>query len=69
MGISIGSLLIILLIVVMLFGTKKLRTLGDDLGAAIKNFRGAVKDEEDKTVKKDSSGQIIEGEVKDKSNV
>ncbi len=45
-GIGIWQLLIILLIVVMLFGTKKLRTLGSDLGGALKGFKNAMKDEE-----------------------
>ena len=41
-GISIWQLLIILAIVIMLFGTKRLRTLGSDLGSAVKGFRSAV---------------------------
>jgi sec-independent protein translocase protein TatA len=45
-GIGIWQLLIILLIVVMLFGTKKLRNLGSDLGGALKGFKNAVKDDE-----------------------
>ena len=44
MGISIWQLLIVLVIVLLLFGTKKLRNMGGDLGAAIRNFRGAVKE-------------------------
>ncbi len=44
MGISVWQLLIILLIVVMLFGTKRLRGLGSDLGSAISGFRKAVND-------------------------
>jgi sec-independent protein translocase protein TatA len=44
MGISIWQLLIVLLIVVLLFGTKRLRNIGADLGGAIKSFRGAVRD-------------------------
>ncbi|MEM0955363.1 MAG: twin-arginine translocase TatA/TatE family subunit [Pseudomonadota bacterium] len=48
-GISVWQLLIILLIVMMLFGTKRLRGLGSDLGAAIKGFRSSVSaDEGDK---------------------
>ena len=46
-GISIWQLLIILAIVVMLFGTKKLRSMGGDLGEAIKGFRNSVKDDKD----------------------
>ncbi len=41
-GISIWQLLIILAIVIMIFGTKKLRGLGGDLGGAIKNFKSAM---------------------------
>ncbi|WP_347330357.1 twin-arginine translocase TatA/TatE family subunit [Marinimicrobium locisalis] len=44
MGISIWQLLIVLLIVIMLFGTKRLRGLGSDLGSAISGFRKSVKD-------------------------
>ncbi|WP_318490261.1 twin-arginine translocase TatA/TatE family subunit [Photobacterium leiognathi] len=43
--ISIGKLLIVGLIFVLLFGTKKLRTFGSDLGYALKGFQNAVKDE------------------------
>lgn len=45
-GISVWQLLIILAIVVMLFGTKRLRTLGSDLGSAVKGFRKSMTDEE-----------------------
>lgn len=46
-GISIWQLLIVLAIVVMIFGTKKLRGLGGDLGGAIKNFKNAMNSEKD----------------------
>ncbi|MCP1673292.1 sec-independent protein translocase protein TatA [Natronocella acetinitrilica] len=45
-GISVGSLLLILIIVLLVFGTKKLRNVGGDLGGAIKGFRSAMKDGE-----------------------
>lgn len=45
-GISIWNLLIIAVIVVLLFGTNKLRTLGSDLGASIKGFKKAMSDEQ-----------------------
>lgn len=45
-GISIWQLLIILAIVVLLFGTKKLRGMGGDLGGALKNFKQAMKDDD-----------------------
>jgi sec-independent protein translocase protein TatA len=73
MGISIWQLLIILAIVVLLFGTKKLRNIGGDLGGAIKSFRSAVKDgdgnkdeaqqAEAKAIDDGGEGQTIEGEV------
>ena len=44
MGISIWQLLIVLVIVLLLFGTKKLRNIGGDLGGAIKNFKSSMKD-------------------------
>jgi sec-independent protein translocase protein TatA len=43
-GISIWQLLIVLVIVLLLFGTKKLRNLGSDLGGAVKGFRSSMKD-------------------------
>jgi len=43
-GISIGSILLVLLIVFLIFGTKRLRGIGEDLGAALKGFRKGVKD-------------------------
>lgn len=46
-GISVWQLLIVLVIVVLLFGTKKLRSMGGDLGSAIRSFKSAVKDGED----------------------
>ena len=46
-GISIWQLLIILAIVIMLFGTKRLRTIGSDLGSAVKGFRKSMSDDGD----------------------
>ncbi|WP_323814147.1 twin-arginine translocase TatA/TatE family subunit [Cellvibrio sp. NN19] len=45
-GISIWQLLIVLAIVVMLFGTKRLRSLGSDLGSMIKGFKSSMNNEE-----------------------
>ncbi|ASF16843.1 Sec-independent protein translocase subunit TatA [Shewanella xiamenensis] len=53
-GISIWQLLIIALIVVLLFGTKKLRSLGGDLGGAVKGFKNAMSSEEDKKALEDT---------------
>lgn len=55
-NISWPQLLIILVIVLAIFGTKRLRTLGSDLGSAVKGFRGAMKEaEEEKDQLKDDS--------------
>ena len=45
-GISLWQLLIVLLIVILLFGTKKLKTLGTDLGSAVKGFKKSVSDKD-----------------------
>ncbi len=45
-GISLWQLLIILLIVVLIFGTKRLKGIGSDLGGAVKGFRSAMQDGE-----------------------
>ncbi len=72
-GISIWQLLIILLIVLLLFGAKRLRTLGSDLGAAVKGFRSAVKEgEEEAAAEKkeperlEDKRKVVEGEVERK---
>jgi len=65
-SLSIWHWLIVLLVVVLIFGTKKLRNIGSDLGGAVKNFKEGVREDEPKEVEQDS--QTIEGEVKDKSN-
>jgi sec-independent protein translocase protein TatA len=67
---SVPQLLVILAIVLVLFGAKKLRNIGADLGGAIKNFRKSVKENEDDVPNKvnDGSdanrvqGQVIEAE-------
>lgn len=46
-GISLGSLILIFLIVLLLFGTKKLREIGTDLGYAIRNFRKGLQESSD----------------------
>ena len=48
MGISIWQLLIILVIVILLFGTKRLKNIGSDIGGALKGFKKAVDDGEGK---------------------
>ena len=64
---SIWHWLVVLAIVLVVFGTKKLRNIGGDLGGAVKSFKDAVKDENAKiSDKSDSSGRTIDAEVKDK---
>jgi len=70
MGIGIWQLVIILLIVLLLFGAKRLRNVGSDLGSAVKGFRSAIKDEEKKENIEQAEGKVIEGEVtKEKDKV
>ncbi len=51
MGISMSQLLIILLVVALIFGTKKLRNIGDDLGSAVKGFKKGISDDETQEIK------------------
>lgn len=68
MGISIWQLLIVLAIVILLFGTKKLKNIGGDLGSAVKGFKKAVKEgEEAQASLEKREGETIEGEVSSKS--
>jgi sec-independent protein translocase protein TatA len=69
---SIWHWLIVLLVVVLIFGTKKLRNLGQDLGGAVKGFKEGMKTEDDKPgaagkIEGAGAGQTIDAEVKDKS--
>ena len=70
-GISIWSLVLILVIVVLLFGTKRLKNVGGDLGGAIKSFKKAVNETDSKDAKKiaDEADSVIEGKVKEKDKV
>ncbi len=69
-GISIWQLLIILAIVLLLFGAKRLRNLGGDLGTAVKGFKSAMREgeEEGKNAADqiEGKGQTIDGEVTSK---
>lgn len=65
MGFGVTELIIILVIVLVLFGAKRLKNVGSDLGSAVKGFKNAVKDEEEKPkeqIQKSESG-VIEGEA------
>ena len=58
-GISIWQLLIIAVIVILLFGTKKLRNLGGDLGSAVKGFKNAVTDDKEEKVEVTHESETI----------
>lgn len=63
-NIGIWQLLIVVVIVVLLFGTKKLRNLGGDLGSAVKGFKKAVTDDEStKTADTENSDSITDKTV------
>jgi sec-independent protein translocase protein TatA len=66
MGISVTKLLIVLAIIVVIFGTKRLKNVGADLGSAIKNFRSSLREEEDKDAVKSNEDNPIDGEVTSK---
>jgi sec-independent protein translocase protein TatA len=65
--ITVPKLLILLAIIMVIFGTKKLRNIGTDLGDAIKGFRTALKDGESEGEKvaetSDDKNKVIEGET------
>ncbi len=69
-GLSIWHWLILLVIVLLVFGTKKLRNIGADLGGAVKGFKDGMKGEgEDEAAKKTelgAPGTTIEGEIKER---
>ncbi len=66
-GISIWQLLIIALIVVLLFGTKKLRSLGGDLGGAVKGFKNAMSDEDKKALEEKNAAEKTAEKAEDKA--
>ena len=68
-SLSIWHWLIVLLVVVLIFGTKKLRNIGADLGNAVKGFKDGMKSEDDKSAQAKTelppaTGQTIEGQAK-----
>jgi sec-independent protein translocase protein TatA len=66
MGISVWQLLIILAIVLVLFGAKRLKNIGSDLGGAIKGFKKSMHEGEDENGNQsleDKEGRVIDGEA------
>ena len=70
-GISIWQLLIVLVIIMLSFGTKKLRNIGGDLGGAVKGFKEAVKDGEKSADKQlsEKKSETQDSKVSDKDRV
>lgn len=76
-GLSIWHWIIVLIIVMLVFGTKKLRNIGEDLGGAVRGFKEGMKSAEEKDREAKAAeatppaqvtgGQVIEGEIKEKT--
>ncbi|PKO25868.1 MAG: twin-arginine translocase subunit TatA [Betaproteobacteria bacterium HGW-Betaproteobacteria-8] len=65
---SIWHWLIVLLVVVLIFGTKKLRNIGGDLGGAVKSFKDSMKEgQASDKLEEDAKSKTVEGEVTSKS--
>lgn len=65
-GISVWQLLIVVLIVVLLFGTKKLRGMGSDLGSAVKGFKKAMSDDDKESEKNQQDADFKQESLSDK---
>jgi len=65
---STGSLILILVIVLVLFGTKRLRSAGGDLGGAIKNFKKSMKDAQENKEKDKAAAEQVQV-AQDKGNI
>jgi sec-independent protein translocase protein TatA len=65
---SIWHWLIVLVVVVLIFGTKKLGNVGKDLGSAVKGFKEGMKSEEEPVKQVKDDGKTIEGEAKEKTH-
>jgi sec-independent protein translocase protein TatA len=64
MGFSIPHLLVVLAIAMVVFGTKKLKNIGSDLGGAIKGFKDAMKEGEEEQKLSKTEGATLEGEAR-----
>jgi sec-independent protein translocase protein TatA len=68
---SIWHWLVVLVIVMLIFGTKKLRNLGADLGGAVRGFKDGMREGADKSAESGATPQVtgktVEGEVREKS--
>lgn len=66
-ALSIWHWLIVLLVVVLIFGTKKLRNIGSDVGGAVKSFKDAVREESNPAQIDEGKSQTVESEVSSKT--
>lgn len=64
MSFGIPELILVLVIVLLLFGTTKLKSLGSDLGSAIKGFRNAIGSDDDKSKLEADQAETVEGDTK-----
>lgn len=64
---SLWHWLIVLLIVVLVFGTKKLKNIGGDVGGAVNEFKKAMKDGQITDAKDEATDNVVEGEVTEKN--
>lgn len=69
MGISMPQLLIILLVVALIFGTKKLRNIGNDLGSAVKGFKNGINDDEKQELNDQSEDEVTQANSNKKDPV
>ncbi|MFY9261454.1 MAG: Sec-independent protein translocase subunit TatA [Gallionella sp.] len=67
-SLSIWHWLIVLLVIVLVFGTKKLRNVGSDLGGAVKGFKEGMRSDEAPAQQLKEDEKVIEGEVSNKSH-
>ncbi|MDY3331305.1 MAG: Sec-independent protein translocase subunit TatA [Pelistega sp.] len=66
-GLSIWHWLIVLLVVVLVFGTKKLRNVGEDLGGAVKGFKKGMQEGEDKAALSQQDSTTVDVKAKEKA--
>ena len=67
-GLSIWHWLIVLVVVIAIFGTRKLRNAGGDLGAAVKNFKTAMREGEEEAKGETKPSDAIEGQARNVSS-
>lgn len=68
-GFGLKELLVILIIVALLFGTKKLKNIGSDLGGAIKGFKKGIADDETQELKNQSADEVEQANQNKKDSI